>query len=58
MMLGKLTVPWRPTNLKNMRARACCTCSRCGWGCLDISLFFFSLSGRWPDIDGKCVKGP
>ena len=40
MMLGKLLVPGRPTNLDNNRARACCACSRCGW-----SLFghFFSL---------------
>ena len=32
MMLGKLRVPKRPTNLDNSRARTYCACSRCGWG--------------------------
>ena len=32
MVLGKLLVPGRPSNLDYRRARACCTCSRCGWG--------------------------
>ena len=32
MVLGKLPVPGRPTYLDCSRARACCTCSRCGWG--------------------------
>ena len=32
MVLGKLPVPGRPTNLDNSRARAYCACSRCGWG--------------------------
>ena len=32
MVLGKLTVPGRPTNLDHSRARACCASSRCGWG--------------------------
>ena len=32
MVLGKLPLPVRPTNLDNSRARACCDCSRCGWG--------------------------
>ena len=32
MVLGKLSVPGRPTNLDNSRARAYCACSRCGWG--------------------------
>ena len=31
-VLGKLLVPGRPTNLYDSRARACCACSRCGWG--------------------------
>ena len=57
MVLGKLPVPGRPTNLDKSRARAYCACIRCGRGCLDIflssiiSLFFLSLSGRRPDID-------
>ena len=32
MVLGKLSVPRRPTNLDNSRARAYCACSRYGWG--------------------------
>ena len=32
MVLGKLPVPGRPTNLGVSRARAYSTCSRCGWG--------------------------
>ena len=48
MVLGKLPVPGRPTNLDYSRARAYCACSKCEWGCLDIfSLvyhFSFSLS--------------
>ena len=57
MMLGKLPVPGRPTNLDNNRARTYCACSRCGGGCWTFllssffSLFFLSLSGRRPDID-------
>ena len=31
-VLGKPPVPGRPTNLDKSRARAYCTCSRCGWG--------------------------
>ena len=48
MVLGKLPVPGRPTNLDKSRANAYCACSRCGWGCLDIFLsrlaFLFSFS--------------
>ena len=32
MVLGKLPVPGRPTNLDYSRARAYCAYSRCGWG--------------------------
>ena len=32
MVLGKLPVPGRPSDLANNRARAYCACSRCGWG--------------------------
>ena len=31
-MLGKLSVPGRPTSLDDSRARAHCACSGCGWG--------------------------
>ena len=47
MLLGKLSVLGRPTDLDDSRARAYCACSRCGWGCLDIFLllsFLFSFS--------------
>ena len=32
MVLGKLSVPGRSTNLDYSRAGAYCACSRCGWG--------------------------
>ena len=58
MVLGKLPVPGRPTNLDYSRARAYCVCSGCGWGLFGhfflssiISLFFLPLFGRRPDID-------
>ena len=48
-VLGKLSVPGRPTNLDIRRARAYCACSRCGCGLFGhfflssiISLLFFS----------------
>ena len=59
-VLGKLSVPGRPTGLDNSRARTYCTCSRCGLGLFERCFFFFfllsflfkfSLSGRLPDID-------
>ena len=42
MVLGKLPVPERPTNLDYSRARAYCACSRCGWGL--FGHFFSRLS--------------
>ena len=59
MVLGKLSVPRRPSNLDNSRARASCACSRCGWVFFFFFTFFsslsflfsFSLFGRRPDID-------
>ena len=50
MVLGKLPVPGRPTCLDWSRARAYCSCSRCGWGLCGhfyshlFFLFFLSLS--------------
>ena len=48
MMLGKLPVPGRPTNLDKSRTRAYCACSRCGWGLFGHFFshpsFLFSLS--------------
>ena len=53
MVLGKLPVPGRPSNLADSRARAYCTCSGCGWGLFGsiFSLLFLPLFGRRPDID-------
>ena len=57
MVLGKLSMPRRPVNLDNSRARAYCACSMCGCGCLDIFfsrlsfLSSFSLFGRRPRPD-------
>ena len=65
MVLGKLSMPGRATNLGKSRTRAYCACGECGWSlfgrfslvCLDIllssviSLFFLPLSWRRPDID-------
>ena len=64
-MLGKLTVPGRPTSLDDSRARAYCACSRCGWGCLDIFsliyLFSFLSPSLWETARYRlkyCLKGP
>ena len=49
-VLGNLPVPGRPTDLDYSKARACCACSRCGWGLFGhffshlSFLFSFSLS--------------
>ena len=57
MVLGKLSVPGRPTNFDEGRTRAYCACSvGAGGGCFFFSLvyhfsFFLLLSGRRPDID-------
>ena len=52
MVLGKLSVPGRPTNLDNSRARAYCACSRCGLGLFEIfflvNLFFSPSLGDAP----------
>ena len=32
LVMGKLSVPGRPTNLNYSRARAYCAYSKCGWG--------------------------
>ena len=53
MVLGKLLVPGRPTNLDDRRGKGLLHLV----GCLDIflpsiiSLFVLPLSGRRPDID-------
>ena len=64
MVLGKLPVPGRPTNLDYSRARAYGTCSRCGWGCLDIFLlsiiYLFLSPSLWEAARYRlkyCLKG-
>ena len=55
MVLGKLPVPGRPTNLNIVGQGPIWACSGCGWGCLAIFTlvyhFFLPLSGRRPYID-------
>ena len=64
-MLGKLSVPGRPTSLDDSRARAYCACSRCGWGFSDIFsliyLFSFLSPSLWETARYRlkyCLKGP
>ena len=58
MVLGKLPVPGRPTNLDYSRARAYCACSRCGWGCLDIFslIYLFSFNSPSEILSQRAVK--
>ena len=65
MVLGKLPVPWRPTNLENSRARAYCACSRCGgvvWTYFSLVYHFSLLSPSfWGTAQYRlkcCLKGP
>ena len=57
MVLGKLPVPGRPTNLALSRTRAYCPFGRCGWGWFGhfyshlSFLFFLPLFGRRSYID-------
>ena len=65
MVLGKLPVLGRPTNLGQSRARAYCACSRCGWGLFGhffsrLSFLFLSPS-LWEMTRYRlkyCLKGP
>ena len=65
MVLDKLPVPGRPTNLDKSRARAYCACSRCGWGLFGhffscLSFLFLSPS-LWETARYRlkyCLKGP
>ena len=63
MVLVKLSVPRRPTNLDNSRARAYCACSRCGLGLFGhfSSSFFFPVFLPLSETARyrlKCLKGP
>ena len=55
MVLGKLPVPGRPTNLDYSRARANCACSRCGWGLFG---HFFSPLSFLPSFFPSLGDGP
>ena len=44
MVLDKLPVPGRPTNLDYSRARAYCACSRCGWGLFGHFFLIYQFS--------------
>ena len=50
MLLGKLPVLGRPSNLADSRARAYCAYSGCGWGCLDIFTLIYLLSPLSPSL--------
>ena len=65
MMLGKLPVPGRPTDLDNSRAWACCACSRCRlglFGHFSLVYHFSLLSPSLLEIARYrlkyCLKGP
>ena len=66
MVLGKLPVPGRPTNLDHSRARAFCACSGCGWGLfghffLSPIISHFLFPSLWETARYRlkyCLKGP
>ena len=49
-VLGQLPMPGRLTNLDYSRARACCACSRCGWGYLDVFCLIHQFSFLSPSL--------
>ena len=54
MVLGKLPVPRRPTNLNYSRARAYCAYSRYGWGLFGPFSLIYHFSLLSPSlIDGQ-----
>ena len=50
MVPGKLSVPWRPTNLDNSRAGAYCACIRCGTGLFGHFYFVCLFSFLSPSL--------
>ena len=54
-VLGKLSVPGRPTNLENSWARAYCACSRCGLG---LCGHFFSRLSFLSSFSLSLADGP
>ena len=64
-MLGKLSVPGRPTSLDDSRARPIALAVGAGGGCLDIfsliCLFSFLSPSLWETARYRlkyCLKGP
>ena len=65
MVLGKLPVPGRPTNLDYSKARAYCVCSGCGLGLFGhfslVCHFSFLSPSLWEMARYRlkyCLKGP
>ena len=59
MVLGKLPVPGRPSDLADRRARTYCACSGCGWGLFGhfslVYLFFTSSPSLWAGWSGGAM---
>ena len=65
MVLDRLPVPGRPTYLDKSRARACCSCSRCGWGLFGYFSLVYHFTFLSPSLLETaqyrlkyCLKGP
>ena len=60
MVLGKLTVAGRPSNLADSRARAYCACSRCGCGLFGhftlVCLFSPLSPSLWETLSQRTVN--
>ena len=56
MVLGKLLVLGRPTNLDNSRARANCACSRCGWGLFGHFSLIYLFSFLSPSLEDGPIQ--
>ena len=54
-VLGRLSVPGRPTDFDYRRARAFSACSRCGWGLFG---FFFSHLSFLSSVSLSLGDGP
>ena len=64
-VLGKVSVPGRPTSLDYSKARACCAFRRCGWGLFGHFFSRLSISPLSPSLWETaryrlkyCLKGP
>ena len=54
MVLGKLPVLGRPSNLADSRAKAYCACSRCRWGLLGHFYSYLSFLSPFSLSLGDC----